>query len=221
MRIDPDKCTSCLECIDYCTMKCIQEGDDGVFIDPDECVECSVCLKADICPVDAIAHEDIVDADPPLRRMIHYTDTCIFCGMCEDACINDHQGIVLGSDWELSYFDRKKSFETIEKELQLCEVCGVVIGTKDHLVLLAEKLGEMAYSNPTIYLARLESLGVADPNLVPVLRDQGRSDRVKILCARYFKNAMCREFLSPDYPQERSSCRPSVPFLLRTPATLR
>lgn len=54
MKIDPDKCISCLECIDYCTMKCILEGDETVFIDQDECVECSVCLRADVCPEDAI-----------------------------------------------------------------------------------------------------------------------------------------------------------------------
>ena len=54
MKIDPDKCISCLECIDFCTMKCILEGDEAVFIDQDECVECSVCLKADVCPEDAI-----------------------------------------------------------------------------------------------------------------------------------------------------------------------
>lgn len=54
MKIDPDKCISCLECIDYCTMKCILEGDEAVHIDQDECVECSVCLKADVCPEDAI-----------------------------------------------------------------------------------------------------------------------------------------------------------------------
>ena len=54
MKIDPDKCISCLECIDFCTMKCILEGDEVVFIDQDECVECSVCLRSDVCPVDAI-----------------------------------------------------------------------------------------------------------------------------------------------------------------------
>jgi NAD-dependent dihydropyrimidine dehydrogenase PreA subunit len=54
MKIDPEKCISCLECIDYCTMKCILEGDEAVFIDQDECVECSVCLRADVCTVDAI-----------------------------------------------------------------------------------------------------------------------------------------------------------------------
>ena len=54
MRIDPDKCTSCLECIDICTMHCILEKDDGVRIDEDECVECGVCLRTDICPTEAI-----------------------------------------------------------------------------------------------------------------------------------------------------------------------
>ena len=58
MKIDPDKCISCLECIDFCTMKCIQEGDDVVFIDQDECVECGACLRADVCPVDAIYMPD-------------------------------------------------------------------------------------------------------------------------------------------------------------------
>lgn len=54
MRIDSEKCVSCLQCIDYCPMGTIVEGDEGVEIDQDECVECSVCLRAEICPEDAI-----------------------------------------------------------------------------------------------------------------------------------------------------------------------
>ena len=54
MKIDPEKCISCLECIDYCPMKCILEGDEATFIDQDECVECGVCLRAAVCPTDAI-----------------------------------------------------------------------------------------------------------------------------------------------------------------------
>lgn len=54
MKIDPDKCISCLSCIDFCTMSCILESDDGVIIDQDDCVECGVCLRANVCPVEAI-----------------------------------------------------------------------------------------------------------------------------------------------------------------------
>jgi hypothetical protein len=82
------------------------------------------------------------------------------------------------------YFDRGKAFETIEKELQLCEGCGTAIGTTDHLEWLAQRLGEMSYSNPTIYLTHLRNLGFTDPSLLPPLKAEGRSDRMKILCAR-------------------------------------
>jgi formate hydrogenlyase subunit 6/NADH:ubiquinone oxidoreductase subunit I len=148
----------------------------------DKCVGCLACEE--VCPVNAISHKDIVDKNRPRRVMVHYTDTCIFCGQCEAACINEHQGIKLSNDWELSFFDRKDACETIEKELELCEVCGEPIACKDHLKWISERIGELTYSSPTLYLARLKSLGIIDPNIVSVLKDQGRSDRVKILCAR-------------------------------------
>ncbi len=152
--------------------------------DREKCVGCLACEE--ICPVEAIAHKDIIDGGGKARRvMIHYTDTCIFCGQCEAACIAEHQGIKLSNDWELSFFDRKnESSETIEKELQLCEMCGTPIACKDHLNWIAEKLGELTYSSPTLYLSRLKSLGIIDENIISSLKDEGRSDRVKILCAR-------------------------------------
>lgn len=54
MRIDPDKCIACSECVEVCPMNAILEGADGVSIDQDECVECGVCLRSGLCPVDAI-----------------------------------------------------------------------------------------------------------------------------------------------------------------------
>lgn len=53
MRIDPDKCTSCLTCIAYCPMDCIAEGDDGTAIDEAECVDCGVCRNVEVCPEEA------------------------------------------------------------------------------------------------------------------------------------------------------------------------
>ena len=152
--------------------------------DQDKCLGCLACEES--CPSTAISHEDILEGEgTPMRLMIHHTDDCIFCGVCVDSCIREtgDTGIVQTNEWELSYFDRSKAFETIEKELQICEICGDPIATKDHLIWIAEKLGELSFSNPSLYLARLRDLGVADNNIQAVFEDNGRSDRVKILCA--------------------------------------
>ncbi|MBN1697764.1 MAG: 4Fe-4S binding protein [Spirochaetales bacterium] len=148
----------------------------------DKCVGCLACEQ--VCPVQAIAHEDNTGADPPMRTIIHYTDTCIFCGECEAHCIADKEGIKLSKDFDLAFFDRKKAYETIDRELQLCEICGEPVACKAHLNWIADKIGELAYSSPTIYQSRLKRLGVIDDNLVSAIKDDGRSDRVKILCAR-------------------------------------
>ena len=148
----------------------------------EKCVGCLACVQ--VCPVSALDYKDDTSGDDPKRTLIHYTDTCIFCGQCEAACIADKEGIKLSNDWELAFFDRKESQETIEKQLQLCECCGDVIACKDHLKWIAEKIGELTFSSPTLYLSRLKSLGIVDENIISAMKDYGRSDRVKILCAR-------------------------------------
>ncbi|MFH0731598.1 MAG: 4Fe-4S dicluster domain-containing protein [Candidatus Omnitrophota bacterium] len=148
----------------------------------EKCVGCLACKE--VCPVGAIDNKDIVNESQAKRQMIHYTDTCIFCGECEAACIADHEGIKLSNDWDLAFFDRSKAFETIDKELQLCEMCKSPIACKDHLKWISQKLGELTYSSPTLYLSRLKDLGIIDENIISSIKDFGRSDRVKILCAR-------------------------------------
>jgi len=149
----------------------------------DHCIGCLACEN--VCPANAIGHEDCVEGEGPAMRVIfHYTDTCIFCGECEAACIADHRGIQLSTDWDLAFFDRKTAFETIERELECCEVCGDPVACKAHLQWIAKRLGELAYSSPTLYLSHLKALGLAEPPLVAPRKDGGRSDRVKILCAR-------------------------------------
>ncbi len=150
--------------------------------DDKKCVGCLACEQ--VCPVGAIGHEDVPEGDVPRRVIYHYTDTCIFCGECEAACIADHQGIKLSNDWELSFFDRSLAHESIYKELQLCEICGTPIACKDHLLWIGNKIGELTYSNPTLYLSRMKKLGISDENIVSACEDKGKSDRVKILCAR-------------------------------------
>jgi ferredoxin len=141
-------------------------------------------MKKNVLAVNAIDHKDNKDVNPPMRTIFHYTDTCIFCGECEAHCIADNEGIKLSNDFDLAFFDRKTAYETIDRELQLCEICGEPVACKAHLNWIAERIGELTYSNPTLYQSRLKNLGIIDENLVEALKDNGRSDRVKILCAR-------------------------------------
>lgn len=148
----------------------------------EKCVGCLACEE--VCPVGAIAHEDIIVEFGNAKRILkHYTDTCIFCGQCEAACIADHEGIKLSNDWELSFFDRSKAEEIIERELQICEICSKPIACKEHLEWIAQRVGELSFSSPTLYLSHLKTLGIIDENIISAIRDQGRPDRVKILCA--------------------------------------
>lgn len=146
----------------------------------DICVGCLACEN--VCPVGAIAHNDSLDVRPA-RKMVHYSDTCIFCGQCEAYCITK-EGIKLSNEWELSLLDRKDCAESIEKELLLCEVCGDVLGCKDHILWIAKELGELTYSNPTLYMTRLRELGISDEDVKSAVEVSCRSDRTKVICAR-------------------------------------
>jgi len=55
-------------------------------------------------------------------HLFHNNGDGTFTDVSKTAGIAEHLGIKLSNDWELSFFDRKKAYETIEKEIQLCEV---------------------------------------------------------------------------------------------------
>jgi NAD-dependent dihydropyrimidine dehydrogenase PreA subunit len=56
MRINPDACVACMECVDFCSVEAIKKNaaTGTVFVDEDACVECGVCRRADVCPADAL-----------------------------------------------------------------------------------------------------------------------------------------------------------------------
>lgn len=119
--------------------------------DLDECIGCGACVN--VCPTEALTQLEDTESNPPTRKIVLRYDTCIFCGNCHDNCTTQ-RGINLSKQWDLATLDRGSTVETHEFELQLCEKCGAIIGTKKHLVWLYEKLGPLAYTNPSILLAK-------------------------------------------------------------------
>jgi len=150
--------------------------------DPDTCIGCGACVN--VCPSQALTQVDDLEAKPPTRTIKLRYDTCIFCGNCQDNCTTE-TGIKLSQQWDLAGLDRESMAETHEYELQMCEKCGALIGTKKHLVWLYEKLGPLAYANPSLLLAKsgalLKESSQAQP---PAPTDAQPSDFMRILCPK-------------------------------------
>lgn len=125
--------------------------------DLEACVGCGACVN--VCPTTALTQTDDTQAGPPVRKITLRWDTCIFCGNCRDNCTTE-KGIALSNQWDLAALDRASMTETHEYDLQTCEKCGAIIGTKKHFVWLYERLGPLAYTNPSLLLAK------SDPCLV-------------------------------------------------------
>jgi hydrogenase-4 component H len=144
------------------------------------CVGCGACAM--VCPANDIQIAD----DPKTRKrtITLYYDKCIQCGQCEANCITK-KGIKLTTDYDTVYLDRKLAKTAIEKDLVLCEMCGDVVGAADHIRWVADKLGPLAYSNPTLFLSALkDSKVVKDIPPRDADLEHGRQDVVRILCPR-------------------------------------
>jgi formate hydrogenlyase subunit 6/NADH:ubiquinone oxidoreductase subunit I len=148
--------------------------------DDEECVGCGACAM--VCPANDITIAD--DVENKKRILTLYYDKCIQCGQCEANCITE-KGVKLSKEYDLVYFDRSQAFTQIEKDLVLCEVCGDVISTADHVRWIADKLGPLAYSNPTLFLSALRDAKVlADVPDRTGEAESGRHDVVRMLCAK-------------------------------------
>jgi len=134
------------------------------IVDEDNCVGCETC--ANVCPADAITFID--DSSKGIRTITRDYGTCIFCGKCEEHCITGNGVKLSDEEYELSCFDRSTLIETQERELLICNSCGTIITTKDHMKFIHEKLGPKAYSsilnlnmlNERLQLAREEDIKV-------------------------------------------------------------
>jgi len=152
--------------------------------DLDNCIGCGACVN--VCPTQALSQKDDVNAVPPARTITLRYDTCIFCGNCQDNCTTE-KGIKLSNKWDLATMDRSSTIENHQFELQICEKCGAIVGTKKHLVWLYERLGPLAYTNPSLLIAKSSDLGAA-PSSVEKQTDAERevqtSDFMQILCPK-------------------------------------
>jgi len=151
----------------------------------DTCIGCGACVN--VCPSrGCLTMVDDLEADPPVRRISHRYDTCIFCGNCQDNCTTE-TGIKLSNKWDLATLNREETLETHEYELQMCEKCGAMIGTKKHLVWLYERLGPLAYTNPSLLIAKGGELLKGSEDVgshEQAGKDVQASDFIRILCPK-------------------------------------
>jgi len=144
-----------------------------------DCVGCGTC--AQVCPTNAI--EIIDDKEKRVRKLVLDYAACSQCGQCEEKCITQ-KGIKLSNEYVLSTPDLKapEVFETVEKELALCEVCGEVIACRDHLLFVKERLGAKAYAHPNLLIETNLQFTPVDPSRV---KDKlRREDLIKEVCPK-------------------------------------
>lgn len=148
------------------------------------CIGCGACVN--VCPTRALTMVDHTEGDNPKRIITLQTDACIFCGNCSENCTTE-KGIKLSQIWDLANMDRSTMTETFDFELQMCEKCGEVIGTKKHLAWLYEKLGPLAYTNPSLLLAKSGELSLEGPDIehkAVAEKSAQTSDFMRVLCPK-------------------------------------
>ncbi len=151
----------------------------------DDCIGCGAC--ANVCPAKAIEIKDVKNK----RILTVRWDNCIACGQCQANCPTE-KGIVLSSEFDYAVTENKDSlFQSIEKELVLCDCCQDVVGPYDQLVWVAKRLGALCFSNPPLALLYLSTLSLALKKK-PLSKEEFaflRSDRLKLLCPRCKRQA--------------------------------
>ena len=160
------------------------------------CIACTACAL--VCPMRAIEFRDVVTSQKATRKMILHLDECHYCGQCSALCTTKEDsppGIRHTTQFDLAGFDRASMVSTTdEKELALCEACGSVITSKAHLSWVANKLGPLAFANPTLFMESLKNMGITE-SIAQTSRDYVlRSDRIKVLCARCRRKATLEKF---------------------------
>lgn len=141
------------------------------------CIGCGTC--AQVCPTNAIEITD--DLTTGIRKLVLDYTSCSQCGQCEEKCITG-EGIKLSSEYVLSTPDLQapEVFETVEKELAICESCGRAFACHAHLLFVKERLGAKAYAHPNLLIESQRQFTDLKPSAV---KDRiRREDLIKMMC---------------------------------------
>jgi len=144
----------------------------------EDCMGCASCFNA--CPAQAI---DLADDVKALKRTLTINhDRCIFCGQCQLHCPTE-KGVMLSKEWNLANTKREGTMkENVEHELAACEFCGAVIAPRKQIVWIAEKLGHLAYANPTLILEMIKSRKLPAAKASESEKAVRRGDRLRVQC---------------------------------------
>jgi hydrogenase-4 component H len=159
-------------------------------VDDEHCVGCETCTN--VCPSGVITFRD--DKKNKIRITTRDYGSCIFCGQCQEHCITG-EGVRLSDQiYEMSVFDREKLIEKQEKELLICESCGTVITTRDHLRFMHKKLGPKAFASILNLNVLNETLRLASRKDTHVeIRDElKRKDLFNVICPNCLRKILVK-----------------------------
>ncbi|MFH1352521.1 MAG: 4Fe-4S dicluster domain-containing protein [bacterium] len=144
----------------------------------DTCIGCGGCINW--CPSEAI--EEVNDLVKKKRKTIWHYDRCIMCGECERVCTTG-DGVKMVPEFELAGFDRKLMCDEKECSLLVCEKCGEIITTREHIIWMLDKIGEKQTANLAMVNEKLKDLGIIDETNKKITLDK-RDDLFVLLCPK-------------------------------------